>query len=118
MRPGSVALLRLAHGLRERRYDLEHVADDAVVRHFEDRRFLVPIDRDDRLGGAHSGEVLDGTRDPDRDIQLRTHLPPRLADLVGMWPPALVGDGTSRTDRAVAQGAGQIFNRLALRRRL
>ena len=39
--------------------DLEHVTDDAVVGDLEDRRFLVLVDRDDRLRRAHAGEMLD-----------------------------------------------------------
>ena len=53
-----VVLLRLAHRFGERRNYLEHIADDSVVRNFEDRRVLVLIDGDDRLRGAHACQML------------------------------------------------------------
>jgi len=55
----SVGGLGLLHGLGERREDLEGVAHDAVVRDLEDRGRRVLVDRDDHLGCAHAGEVLD-----------------------------------------------------------
>src|SRR5690349_4482209 len=93
---GSVSLLRLTHRARERGNDLEDVADDAVVGDLEDRRLLVLVDGDDRLRRAHAGEVLNGAGDADRDVQLRTHLPSGLADLVGVGTPPFVGHGARR----------------------
>src|SRR5690348_9395847 len=42
---------------------VEKITDDTVVRHLEDRRVFVLVDRHDHLGRAHAGEVLDRARD-------------------------------------------------------
>src|SRR5947209_13846695 len=81
--PPSVSLPRLADGQSKRRHDLEDVAHDAVIGDLEDGRFLVLVDRDDRLGRTHSGEMLNRSGDAHGDVQLRAHLTSRLADLVG-----------------------------------
>src|SRR4051812_49783948 len=99
---GSVSLLRLAHRARERGNDLEHVPHDAVVGDLEDRRLLVLVDGDDRLRGAHPGEVLDGARDADGDVQVGAHDAARLADLVAVRPPAVVGHRARCADGGVA----------------
>src|SRR5690606_1115939 len=57
--------------LFELRHDLEQIAYQAVVGHLEDRRFFVLVDRNDHLGVLHARQVLDGTGDADRDVQLR-----------------------------------------------
>ena len=108
---------RLAHRLRERGNHLEHVADDAVVRDLEDRRLVVLVDRDDRLRGAHAGQVLDRAGDADRDVQLRTHLPPGLADLVAVRTPPVIRHGARRADGRVAERRGEILDELEVLRR-
>src|SRR4029450_1262329 len=53
---GAVYVLMLASLLQlfdHARHDLEQVADDAVVGHLEDRRFLVLVDRDDDAAVLH-----------------------------------------------------------------
>ena len=55
-----LARLRGLEGLDQHRGDLEQVAADAVVGDLEDRRGVVLVDRDDALGLAHTGLVLDG----------------------------------------------------------
>src|SRR5690349_2864318 len=74
------------------RDDLEQVADEADVGDLEDRRFLVLVDRDDRLRILHSGEVLDGARDADRDIDFGGD------DLAGL-PDLIVVGGVAGIDR-------------------
>src|SRR6185503_12984929 len=86
----SVMSLGLAHGLRHRRHHLEHVAHDAVIRDLEDRRLFVLVDRDDRLGRAHAGEMLNCAGDPDGNVELWAHLATRLSDLIAVWTPAIV----------------------------
>src|SRR5215813_6826892 len=44
--------------------------DDAVIGDLEDRLVLVLVDRDDRLRALHAGQVLDRTRDGDREVQV------------------------------------------------
>src|SRR5882762_4279351 len=52
----------------ELRDHIEKITDDAVIRHFEDRRVFVLVDRDDHLGRAHAGEVLDRAGNADGDV--------------------------------------------------
>src|SRR5664279_1897897 len=51
--------------------DLVKVADQTIVGNREDRRVRILVDGDDDLGFLHSGEVLDGAGNPDRDVELR-----------------------------------------------
>ena len=69
----------------EFRQDREEVAHEAVVGHLEDRRLLVLVDRDDDLRVLHAGEVLDGARDADRDVEVGRH------DLAGLAHLPVVG---------------------------
>ena len=87
------------------------VTHHAEVDEFEDRRLVVLVDGDDRLGGLHACSVLDGPRDPGRDVELRRHGLPRLADLVGVRVPAGVDRSPRRPDRS-AQGVGERLDRL------
>jgi hypothetical protein len=61
--------------------------------------------------------MLDGARNSHRNIELGTHHPPGLTDLVGGRPPAVVGDRSGRADRGVAEGGGEIFHQLEVLRR-
>ena len=94
------------------RHDLEQIADDPVVRHLEDRRVLVLVDRDDRLGRAHPRQVLDRARDPDGDVQIGAHHPPGLSDLIGGRTPAVIRDGARGAHGRVAEGGRQILDQL------
>jgi hypothetical protein len=82
---------------RQFRHDLEEVADEAVVGDLEDRGFFVLVDGDDDLRVLHAGEVLDGARDADGDVEFRGDDLAGLADLV-------VVRGVARVDRG-ARGA-------------
>src|SRR5690606_18990000 len=53
------------------RHDLEQVADQADVGDLEDRRLGILVDGDDGAGVLDAGEVLDGTGNADRHVQLR-----------------------------------------------
>src|SRR5256886_11524110 len=70
--------MQFSYLLSQLGHDFEEVSNDSVVCHLEDRRVPVLVDRHDNLGGAHPGEVLDRTRDPDGDVQRRAD---RLAGL-------------------------------------
>jgi hypothetical protein len=62
--------------LVDRRHDLEQIADDAVVGHFEDRRVAILVDRDDRARSLHADQMLNRAGDAERHIQLgRDRLP-------------------------------------------
>src|SRR6478736_3671483 len=64
------------------RNDLEQISDDAVVGHLENRRFLVLVDRHDRLAVLHSGEMLDGAGNADGDVEVGGDHLAGLSDLV------------------------------------
>src|SRR5688500_18529689 len=97
----------LGHG-REHRVE---VADDAEVDELEDRRLLVLVDRDDRLGGLHAGPVLDGAGDAVGHVELRGDDLAGLADLEGVGVPPRV-DGRTRGAHGRTQGVGQLLHRL------
>src|SRR5512135_2299186 len=71
-------LLQLRDQLRHR---LEEVGHQPVIRHLEDRRLLVLVDRDDHLAVLHPRQVLDRPADPQRDVQFRSDDLPRLPHL-------------------------------------
>src|SRR2546421_3836804 len=75
------------------RHHLEEVADDAVVGDLEDRRLGVLVDGHDHLGGAHAGQVLDGARDTEAQVELGRDRTAGLADLEAMRPPAGIDGG-------------------------
>src|SRR6476620_7041950 len=50
--------------------DDEKIADEAIVRHLEDRGLRILVDGDNDLRILHSGEVLDGTRNADSYVQI------------------------------------------------
>src|SRR6185503_10675409 len=110
--PPSVTLFRLAHRLRQRRHDLEHVAYDTIVGDLEDGRLPVLVDRDDRLRRAHTREVLDGAGDTNRDVELRAYLSSSLTDLVGMRAPALVSHRARRANGGFAECIGELLDEL------
>src|SRR5687767_15182512 len=85
-----VALLRLAHGCRKRRDDLQGIADDPVVGDLENRSFLVAVYRDDGLRRSHAGEMLNRAGNADGNIQLWTDRSASLPDLIALRTPAVV----------------------------
>src|SRR5215212_4148146 len=64
------------------RNDLEQIPDDAVVGHLENRRFLVLVDRHDRLAVLHSGEMLDRAGNANGDVEVGGDHLAGLTDLV------------------------------------
>src|ERR1043165_731529 len=81
---GGSVLLHLLELVLQERNEGEEVADDAVIRDLEDRSLGIGVDRDDALGGAHSGEMLDRARDAAGDVERRRDDLAGLADLVAM----------------------------------
>src|ERR1700754_1104393 len=75
--------------------DLEEIAHDAVVGNLEDRRFLVLVDRHDRLAVLHAGEMLDRAGDADGDVEVGRHHLAGLADLVVVGHVAGVDGGAA-----------------------
>src|SRR6266545_2059405 len=101
-RAGRTSAMELLDLGGEPGHDLEQIADHPVVRHLEDRCVLVLVDRHDHLRRPHPREVLDRARDPDRDVERGAHRLPRLADLVGVGPPAGVHHGARCAHRRAA----------------
>ena len=64
---------------RDRRHDLEHVADHRVVGARQDRRLGVGVDREDLLRALAAGHVLRRAADPARDVELGRDLRAGLA---------------------------------------
>ena len=75
------------------------IADEANVRDLEDRRFLILVDRNDRLRILHSGKMLDRARDTDRDIDARSDDLARLPDLIVVGRITRVHRCARRADR-------------------
>ena len=96
------------------RDDLVQVADDPVMRHGEDRRRRIGVDRDDLLALGHAGAMLHGAADAAGNVELRTDRDARLADLVIVIDPARVDRGTGSADLA-AEGLGELVDELEVR---
>src|SRR6266446_6106066 len=94
MFPPRSSLFELVQCLRQLGQHLEQIAHEAVVGHLEDRRFFVLVDRDDHLGLPHSRQMLNRTRDPDGNVELRCNHLAGLADLVIIGNEARVDRGT------------------------
>src|SRR6185369_10472248 len=58
-------------GAGQFRHGLEQVSDKPEIGYLEDRRVFILVDGDDHLAVLHAGEMLDGTRDADGDVELR-----------------------------------------------
>src|SRR5262245_20401899 len=79
--------------------DREQIADEAIVGNLEDWGLGILVDRDDYLGILHAGEMLDGARDTDGDVELRRHHLAGLADLVVVRHVAGIDRGSARASR-------------------
>jgi len=91
--------------------DVEEVVDDRVVGDVHDRRVGVRVDRDDRIGALHAGDVLDCAGDTDGDVDVGRDDLPGLADLSVLGQPAVVDDrarGRQRRTECVRQIADQV----------
>ena len=95
-----LARLRGLEGLDQHRGDLEQVAADAVVGDLEDGSGIVLVDRDDALGLAHTGLVLDGAGDTEGNVDLRVNGLAGLTDLMVGSEPAGVDGNTAAADDA------------------
>src|ERR1700730_15014124 len=72
---------------------LKYVADDAVARDTEDRSASVRVDGNDGPDVLHPSQMLNGTRDAHRHIELaRTRSLAGLTDLTALGQPARVRD--------------------------
>src|SRR6185295_16157454 len=95
----SLSLALFAQFLRQLRQGLIEVGNQAVVGDLEDRRLLVLVDRHDHLGVLHAGEMLDRTRNADRDVEVRRHDLAGLPDLPVVRRVARVHGGARGADR-------------------
>src|SRR4029453_18135839 len=93
--PVFLFLQELLELFRQLGPDLEQIGHDPEIGDLEDRRLRVLVDRHDDLRSPHAGEVLDGARHAEAEIELGRDRPAGLADLEAMRPPARV-DGRAR----------------------
>src|SRR5215212_2097171 len=70
----------------------EQVADDPVVCHFEDRGIRIFVDRHDRPAALHADQMLNRTRNAERNVELGRDGLPGAADLTFHRQPAAVAD--------------------------
>ena len=96
--------LHLLDGGHQLGHRLEEVGDEAVVGDLEDRGVGILVDRDDDLRALHPGEVLDGARDADREVELGRDDVAGLTDLELARRIARVARGAARADRG-AEGS-------------
>ena len=89
---------------------LEQIGHQAVIGDLEDRRFLILIDRHDDLAVLHAGEMLDGARNPDSDVELRRDDLAGLADLEVVGHEAGIHRGARGADRG-AELVGHRFDK-------
>ena len=77
------------------------VADDGVTGLGHDVGFLVGVDGENVFRRHGANPVLDRTRDATRDVDVGRDSGARLADLVGVVAPAVVGDRARTPDDAI-----------------
>src|SRR6202171_3550788 len=106
VRPRSAFdFVELARELRQRRIEVRH---QSIIGDLKDRRFLILVDGDDDFRVLHAGEMLNGARYADGDIEVRRHHFAGLADLPVVRRVAGVDGGARSADR----GAESIRHRL------
>ena len=88
------ALIELTNEKSYEEITIRDITDQADIGNFENRHFLVLIDRHDCAGVLDTGQVLDGARDADRDVEIRTDSGSGLADLQAVGNPAQLHDGS------------------------
>src|SRR5580698_4164788 len=93
---GAAALL-LAQLVDHGRNHLMNIADDTVVRDLEDGGIGILIDGHDDLALVHTGEMLDGSRNADRDVGFGLHSFAGLAYLLRVRTPPCIHDRAGGT---------------------
>ena len=78
---------------------MKQIADQAYIGDFEDRRFPVLVDRDDRACILDAGQMLDRPGDSDGEINLGRNDLARLTDLHLVGRVARIDGRTRRADR-------------------
>src|SRR5882672_1427322 len=89
----------LAELRRQFRQRLVEIGDQPEVGDLEDRRLFVLVDRHDDLRVLHAGQMLDRTRNADRDVELGRHHLAGLAHLPVVRRVAGVDGGARGADR-------------------
>ena len=102
-----MSLALLLDGLDHLGDDDVQVAHDSVMRHLEDGRILVGVDRNDLRRVLHSGEMLHRAGDAAADEERGTNRNARLSDLALMLAVAKVDGCAASADRA-AKSIGEI----------
>ena len=98
-----------AEFLRQRRNDVEQIADDAVIGDLEDRCLRVFVDGDNDPRLAHAGQMLDGAANAAGNIDLGRNdfagLPDleRVIAVAGITGATRCADGTAEQVRELLQ---------------
>ena len=74
---------------------MEQVAHKAIVRDLENRSFLIFVDGHDDLCVLHARKMLDGSRNPNRDIKLGRYNLTRLTNLIVVGDESCVNSGAA-----------------------
>src|SRR4029079_19034803 len=90
---------------------LEEIGDEAVIGDLEDRRFLILVDGDDDLRVLHAGQVLDGARNADRNIEIGSDDLAGLADLIVVRHEARI-DRRARRANGSAELVGDLVEHM------
>src|SRR6516165_9481562 len=85
-------------GFRKGRHDFKDVANQAVIRDFENRRIRILVDGHDGVRAFHTDNVLDRAADAEREIKLWGDGLAGAADLALHGDPAFITNGTRSGD--------------------
>mmetsp|Transcript_20410 Transcript_20410/g.56790 ORF Transcript_20410/g.56790 Transcript_20410/m.56790 type:complete len:227 (+) Transcript_20410:979-1659(+) len=89
-------------------HHIKQIRLQSVVRNLEDRSIRIRVDRHDRFGILHAGQVLDGTGDTAGDVQIRRHHLARLPHLPIVGAESGIDRGARGADGS-PQLVGQLF---------
>src|SRR5690625_1087245 len=95
--------------INELGHDLKEVTDHTEVCHVKNWGVFVFVDGNNGLGGLHTSQVLDSTRDSYSDVEIWRYGYTGLADLEIRWNVSGVHSGTRGADGSV-ELVGQVLD--------
>jgi hypothetical protein len=104
-------VVALAERIHQLRHDFKQIPDQPVIRHLKNRRIRILVDRNDDLGFLHPGQMLDGTGDADREVELWRDDLAGLSDLVVIRDETGVDRSTAGAERGT-ELVGERFEQL------
>src|SRR5579859_6258034 len=109
--PRRKLTLCLLHFFNQRWNNVEQIADHAVIRDFENRRFGVFVDGDDGARTLHAYNMLNGAADAQSEIKFGRDCLPGAADLAVHGQPAGVADWP-RGRQLATESIGKLFGEI------